>query len=104
MNDIRFRLSLILTRDDMDRLQFSESNGEKEIIADVHGMKCYEAKKFVNNIVNLVRVSIKLIVIHGYNHGTAIKKMLNSEYSNPHVCQITTDNSNMGRTYIFVAA
>ena len=104
MNNIKFRLSLILTKEDMKRLEFKEKDGEKEVIADVHGMKCCEAKRFINNIINLAREAIKLIVIHGYNHGTSIKTMITTEYSNPHVKSINTNIHNMGRTEILVTA
>lgn len=101
-DNIQSRLSLILTKEDMNRLKFRERKGEKEIIADVHGMKCNKAKIFINNIVNLVREAVRVIVIHGYNHGTAIKEMINNEYKNPHINKIISDRYNMGRTDILI--
>ena len=104
MKNMELRLSLILTDADMRRLQFKEREGEKEIIADVHGMKCYQAKKFINNIINVIRDAVRLIIIHGYNHGTAIKNMINTDFHNPHVSSIEACDFNLGRTDILVAA
>ena len=68
------RLKMILTQEEINRLKITESNSEHiKIIADVHGMKCYEARRFINNIINIVRIAFQLVIIHGYNHGTAIK-------------------------------
>ena len=36
------------------------------VIADVHGMKCKQAHRFINNIINVIRVTFQLIIIHGY--------------------------------------
>ena len=49
---IKERLSMIFTWDELDRVQIREAENDSAamIIADVHGMKCYEAKRFINNI------------------------------------------------------
>lgn len=102
MNDIRFKLSLILTQNEMRRLQFRDKEGE--IIADVHGMKCYEAKRFINNIINIAHTRIKVTVVHGYNHGTAIKDMIRNGYENTHIRHIIPDKKNKGVTRILAVA
>lgn len=102
MQTIKFKLSLILTQKDMNRLQFRDKEGE--IIADVHGMKCYEAKRFINNIINIAMTKIKLTIVHGYNHGTAIRDMIRQSYNNAHVRYIIPDQQNQGITRIMSVA
>ncbi len=99
MENIRFKLSLILTQENMNRLDFRDKEGE--IIVDVHGMKCYEAKRFINNIINTSRSKVKITVIHGYNHGTAIRDMIRNGYENAHVKYVIPDKKNKGITRIF---
>ena len=57
------KLSFILSKNDMDRISLI-SKDEMRIIVDVHGMKCLQAKKFINNIINVVRIVFRLIIIH----------------------------------------
>ena len=45
------KLSFILSKNDMDRISLIFKD-EMRIIVDVHGMKCIQAKKFINNIIN----------------------------------------------------
>lgn len=70
---ISTKLQMIFTKNEISRLSIKEKPGEKvQIIVDVHGIKCSQARRFINNIINSIRESFKLIIIHGYNHGTAI--------------------------------
>lgn len=102
METIRFKLSLILTQENMNRIDFREKEGE--IIIDVHGMKCCEAKRFINNIINISRREVKITVIHGYNHGTAIRDMIRNGYDNSHVKYVIPDKKNKGVTRILATA
>ena len=99
------RLKMILTQEEINRLKITESNSEHiKIIADVHGMKCYEARRFINNIINIVRIAFQLVIIHGYNHGTAIKEMLAQNFSNDHIYEQFPDPRNQGVTHMLIAA
>ncbi len=98
------RLGLIFSNDELNRIQVVESLDVLRITADVHGMKCYEAKRFINNIINIVRTAFQLVIIHGYNHGTAIKDMLAVNFKNIHVSRRFEDPRNQGITYMFIAA
>lgn len=100
---IRNRLSIIFTKDELNRLTFNQDQSGVEIIADVHGMKCFQAKRFLNNILNMASYKIKLTVIHGYNHGTAIKDMISNGLGNSHIIQTYNDEKNIGRTFIIAA-
>ena len=52
------RLRMVLTNDELDRITVKEKeSGKIRITADVHGMKCYEARRFINNIINIVRTA-----------------------------------------------
>lgn len=102
---VNTRLKMILTPEEISRLIINESNSDHiKIIADVHGMKCYQARRFINNIINAVRVSFRLIIIHGHIHGTAIKEMLAQNFSNDHVYEQFPDPRNQGVTHMLIAA
>ena len=99
------RLRMVFTSEEIDRLTISEID-EKTIciVADVHGMKCSQARRFINNLINTVRVAFQLIIVHGYNHGTAIKDMLTQNFSNSHISEIHLDPYNQGITHMLIAA
>lgn len=99
------RLRMVLTNDELNRITVKEkATGKIRITADVHGMKCYEARRFINNIINIVRTAFQLVIIHGYNHGTAIKEMLAHNFSNDHICEQFPDPRNQGVTHMLIAA
>ena len=98
------RLRLILSSDELDRLTISEVAGNTTIVVDVHGMKCSQAKRFINNIISTVRCNVRLVIIHGYNHGTAIKDMLSSNFHNSHIEELFPDAYNLGMTHMLIAA
>ena len=98
------RLRLIYTQEQMNRIHFVESVvSNNQITIDVHGLKCSEAKRFINNLINLVQESFHLVVIHGYNHGTAIKNMLADNFENSNVARQYLDQNNPGITHMVIA-
>lgn len=102
---VRNTLNLVFTRDEMERLTIVECAGkDPRIIADVHGMKCRQARRFINNIINIVRGAFQLIIIHGYNHGTAIKDMLLEQPINSHISEQHVDPLNKGITHMLIVA
>lgn len=99
------RLHMILTPEELGRLKITESEDRQvQIVADVHGMKCCQAKRFINNIINAVHTAFRLVVIHGYNHGTAIKDMLFQNFCNAHITAQYVDPYNKGMTHMIIAA
>lgn len=97
------RLYMIFSESEMKRIAISaEQNSQLSIKVDVHGLKCYEAKRFLNNLINIVQDVFILIVIHGYNHGTAIKEMLAKNFNNKHVQHQYTDPHNLGVTNMLI--
>ena len=98
------QLNLILSNEEVSRLTIKDNASYiPQIIADVHGMKCAQAKRFINNIINAIRTTFKLVIIHGYNHGTAIKDMLSNEFTNSHITEKHLDPHNQGVTHIKIA-
>ena len=100
---IKERLQIVFSKEEISRITLISNADELRIVADVHGMKCYQARRFINNIINLIRTSFKLIIIHGYNHGTAIKDMLSDNFTNAHVFLKCTDPCNQGITCMQIA-
>ena len=100
---INTTLSMIFTADEIHRLTITEyKNKRARIIADVHGMKCSQVRRFINNIINSVRTAFQLMIIHGYNHGTAIKEMLADNFNNSNIIEKYQDAFNYGITHILV--
>lgn len=99
------RLRMILTKEEISRVRVSQSDDAQiRIIVDVHGMKCFYARRFISNIINAVRTAFQLIVIHGFNHGTAIKDMLADNFCNYHIAAQYVDSRNPGVTHMHIAA
>lgn len=99
------RLRRVFTEDEINRLTISEGDENRiRIVADVHGMKCNLARRFINNITDTVRVVFQLIIIHGYNHGTAIKDMLSQSFCNTHISEKHAGPYNQGITHMLIAA
>ena len=100
---IIIRLGMIFTTDEIERISiYEESEMGLKVTVNVHGMKCSQAKRFINNIINVIRRAFKLKIIHGYNHGTAIKDMLAESFYNIHIVNQYLDPYNKGVTYIIL--
>lgn len=98
------KLQMIFTNDEINRISIKEAPGTKpQIIADVHGMKCSQARRFINNIINTIHEAFKLIIIHGYNHGTAIKDILADNFCNSHIAEQYIDPYNQGVTHMLIS-
>ena len=67
-------------------------------------MKCCDARKFINNITNIIQMAFRLVIIHGYNHGTAIKEMLAQNFSNDYIYKQFPDPRNQGVNHMLIAA
>lgn len=98
------KIKLIFSNEEISRIRIDEQSEQQlSITVDVHGLKCSEARRLINNLINLLRMSFQLIIIHGYNHGTAIKDMLATNFSNSHIKERYPDCYNQGVTHILVA-
>lgn len=98
------QLSLVYSEKDLARIQIQHLlNGELNITIDVHEMSRFEARRFINNTIGIVHADFQLTVIHGYNHGTAIRDMLKSQFDNRHIRDRQLDPFNPGRTILSIA-
>ena len=98
------KFAAIYYGDEGTRIQISQkNNGELSVVVDVHGMKCRQAERFINNLINIARCQFVMTVIHGYNHGTTILEMVRNELNNRHIVNRYTDNYNRGVTYLAIA-
>lgn len=93
----------IFTDIDVRRISISEEDSDLSITVDVHGMKCSQAHRFINNVICLPQRALKIMIIHGYNNGTAIKDMLAKGFDNNRVIEKFYDLYNQGVTYMVVA-
>lgn len=94
------RLRMIMTKDEMGRLRF---NG-KLITVDLHGLTAKSAERLIRNIMALDREGYDICTIHGYNHGTAIKSMIDDKLQNPRLTAKEKVKKNPGRTVLKMQA
>ena len=94
----------IFTRDQMSRIHKSTVNGVLRIWIDVHGMKAKDAILFIKNVIACHhREQCILEIVHGFNHGTAIKDTIRQQKLTNRSYLIETDDRNPGLTYLKVA-
>lgn len=69
---------------------------------DVHGLYVDEAMQVVRDKIAKVPKTIeKIVVVHGYNHGTAIKDAMRRLHS-PRIREVTPSILNPGETVIWL--
>lgn len=96
-------LNMILTKDEKKRIKVTEKNKKVQVSVDMHGMTASDAKRFLNNLVVMIRGEFELKIIHGYTHGTVIKEIIWNEYQNSKIKKRIADVTNLGVTYLSVA-
>ncbi len=95
------RFSKVFSEDEMARLQSCTSDEIGTYIrVDVHGLTKIAAKRFINNIINIVREAFGLLIVHGFHHGSSIKTMIRTEFKNPKILGMFEAPSNPGVTYL----
>ena len=98
MKDDMNRLNMILTAEDMNRIQ----EYPDRMSLDLHGKTKKEAKRLLNNVINIIRHPFTMEVIHGYNHGTVLKDMIFEEVINPRIVSKNVPSYNIGETYLYI--
>ena len=93
------KMKMIFTNDDMDRITENDTG----YVVDLHGKHRYEARAFINNIIKLTNHPFTIVLIHGYNNGTVLKKMIFEDQINSRIINKTEAEYNMGRTLLTVA-
>ena len=99
--DLKGRLGLIMNEEKLNRISVSK-NGE--ISVDVHYLGTKEVMVLISNIIALTQSACTVRVIHGYNHGTAIKDMINGRYKNNRIIERRPSLSNKGVTALICRA
>ena len=74
--NMKVRMRQVFTDEEMRRISVNVTDGRATVIADVHGMGCLQARVFISNVIALFRGAFNLIVVHGFNHGTALRDMI----------------------------
>ncbi len=100
MNSDTLRLKMVLPSDQYERITEDNENG---YVIDVHELHRYETKRMINNIINLVQNPCRITVIHGYNRGTLLSKLVRSDLNNPKIANISTRSYNPGETFLDIA-
>lgn len=103
-NSILSQLAIIFSDNELDRISITDERNHISITIDVHRLKCHQAKRLINNIISLVRTAFELIIIHGFNHGTAIRDMLSNNFNNNHIEKKYIDQYNQGVTHMLITA
>ncbi len=97
------KIMFLFSKEDVLRISEKMIKGRKIIFVDMHGMKAKVAKKFLNNLISLNTEGYDMCIIHGYNHGTAIKEIVYNELSNDRIKEKKVYENNLGRTYLKIA-
>lgn len=97
------RMTFIMRGNDLRRVMVRYNEcGEITITVDLHGMSCLEAQMVINNIIKMYRFSFTLDLIHGYNRGTAIKRLINQEIRNSRIVRKYCNSWNPGETFLCI--
>ncbi len=96
---MRKRMEMIFTKEELARITGIKHENIITLIVDVHGLKVKEAKRLLKNLMVLNLEGYDICVIHGFNHGTAIKEMISAALYHPRNVAKKT-GSNPGRTLL----
>lgn len=100
MNTDIQRIKMILPTEQYERITEDKGNG---YIVDVHEFHRKETKRLINNMINVVQNPCRITVIHGYNRGTVLMRMIRTDLDNPKIKKISTVSYNPGETFLDIA-
>ncbi len=99
------KMQLVFTNDEINRISEKiRNNGSKMFCVDTHGLTVKDAKRLIQNLIVLDREESEIHIIHGFNHGTAIKEMIGNTIANPRINSKRTPANNPGITIIGLQA
>lgn len=98
--NVMMRFQVVMKKDDLDRIMVKDNT----ITVDLHGLGTCDSNILLNNIINLSRDECEIRVIHGFNHGVALKDMINRRFNNARITGRTVDPKNPGMTILACAA
>ena len=94
---------IIVQTKDANRVKvYEKDNGEIEIAVDLHNLPKEEAKRLVNQIIDVNNIEFSLKIIHGYHGGTVLKSMVKHELKNRRIVNRYTPSWNPGSTYLAI--
>ena len=100
MNTDTQRIKMILPTNQYERITEDNDNG---YVVDVHEFHRLETKRMINNMINVVQNPCRITIIHGYNRGTVLSRMIRMELNNPKIKRISTVGYNPGETFLDIA-
>ncbi|MCR4851016.1 MAG: hypothetical protein K5870_07120 [Lachnospiraceae bacterium] len=102
--EIMERMSYVLHGEYLSRVTtFRNEEGETVIKVDLHGMCRESAQKSLNNIIAIFRMPFILDVVHGYNGGVVIKKMIREDLKSSKISGFISPAWNPGETLMRIA-
>lgn len=96
-------LHILYTNDALQRLKYIDDTDRIVLQVDVHGMTCKQARQYINNIINLSDCPMRLAIIHGYKHGTAISELVRNSLENRRIMKRIMHKNNRGITYLDIS-
>lgn len=73
------------------------------LLVDLHGHSKHGAEEIVTVIISNLHPKVNRIeIIHGYNHGTAIKEVIQNKFVHKDIIRKTYIEKNLGRTYLYI--
>ena len=101
--DYMKRSIIIVQEKDAGRVRvYKKENGEMVVSVDLHNMYKEEAKRLINEIIDINHVEFSLEIIHGFNHGTILRNMVQSELKNQRIVNRYSPKWNPGSTYLVI--
>lgn len=94
------RFEMMLSDKEMSRVSVSANDG---FYVDIHGMSCQQASRFLRNLIALVKTACEMTVIHGYNHGQALKDLVRKGRLSSRVVKTESVDWNPGVTKLMIA-
>lgn len=97
------RFQMIMTKDDMVRMNiYQNKNGNQVVQFDLHGYNRKTAERQIKNIIAVIPQECYLEIIHGYNNGTVLKELINSELKNDRIAERIAKKNNPGVTTVHI--
>lgn len=98
---MRYRVSFILYGENLRRVFiYRDDEGKMIVRVDLHHMTQRQVEKVIHDIILMNQESFILDLIHGYNHGTALKNMILNLVSNKRIEKKWVNPWNMGETFL----
>ena len=95
----------LFSKDEISRIKDKvREDGSHLVTVDMHGLKAKEAKRFLKNLIAVNREGYEMCIIHGFNHGTAIKEIVNTENLGERVLKRIPVRHNPGATRLMLCA